>query len=58
MIKLSVIIPIYNVEAYLAKCLDSVLDGATPECEIILVNDGSTDSSPPLRRAIGTGARI
>ena len=35
MIKLSVIIPIYNVEAYLAKCLDSVLDGATSECEKI-----------------------
>jgi len=48
MIKLSVIIPIYNVEAYLAKCLDSVLDGATPECEIILVNDGSTDGSPAI----------
>ena len=45
MIKLSVIIPIYNVEAYLVKCLDSVLDGATSECEIILVNDGSTDDS-------------
>ena len=44
MIKLSVIIPVYNVEAYLAKCLDSVLTDSDAY-EILLINDGSTDSS-------------
>lgn len=48
MIKLSVIIPIYNVEEYLAKCIDSVLVDAAGTYEIILVNDGSTDDSPAI----------
>lgn len=44
--KLSVIIPVYNVERYLARCLDSVLKAAVGnEVEIICVNDGSTDGS-------------
>lgn len=48
---LSIVIPVYNVEAYLRQCLDSVLksDGAQ-HCEVILVNDGSTDSSPEICR--------
>ena len=48
MIKLSVIIPVYNVEEYLAQCLDSVILENETEYEIILVNDGSTDSSPAI----------
>jgi glycosyltransferase involved in cell wall biosynthesis len=45
--KLSVIVPVYNVERYLAKCLDSLLNQNMPldEYEIIIINDGSTDSS-------------
>ena len=44
---LSVIVPVYNVEAYLKKCVDSLLeqDIAPEDYEIILVDDGSTDSS-------------
>lgn len=42
--KISVIIPIFNVEEYLAKCLDSVMNQTYKNLEIILVNDGSTDS--------------
>ncbi len=41
----SVIIPVYNVEKYLCECVDSVLAQTYPSYEIILVNDGSTDSS-------------
>lgn len=41
----SVIIPVYNVEKYLQRCLDSVLKQTKRELEIILVNDGSTDNS-------------
>ncbi len=42
---ISVIIPVYNVEEYLRECLDSVLGQTYGNFEIILVNDGSTDSS-------------
>lgn len=43
--KLSLVIPVYNVEAYLRECLDSVLSQKNVEMEVILVNDGSTDGS-------------
>ncbi len=43
--RISVIIPVYNVERYLKKCVDSVLKQDYTNIEIILVDDGSTDSS-------------
>lgn len=44
-IKISVIVPIYNAELYLEKCLSSILLQTLKEIEIICVNDGSTDNS-------------
>ena len=41
--KVSIVIPIYNVEQYLRECLDSVINQTLKEIEIICVNDGSTD---------------
>ena len=45
---ISVIIPVYNVENYLEKCLLSVLNQTYSKLEIILINDGSTDNSPNI----------
>lgn len=43
--KISVIVPIYNVEKELSRCLDSIVNSSYKNLEIILVDDGSTDSS-------------
>jgi len=45
---LSIIIPIYNVEKYLRKCLDSILQQTFMDYEVILVNDGSPDNSAAI----------
>ena len=45
MVKVSVIIPVYNAERYLKKCLDSICVQTLKEIQIICVNDGSTDDS-------------
>ena len=44
--KISVIIPVYNMENYLNKCVESILNQTYENFEIILVDDGSTDNSP------------
>ena len=42
---ISIIVPIYNAEKYLNKCIDSIINQSKKELEIILINDGSTDNS-------------
>lgn len=46
--KISVIVPIYNVEKYIAKCIDSILLQEYENLELILINDGSTDNSEEI----------
>lgn len=43
--ELTVVIPVYNVEKYLSKCIESILNQTLPVDEIILVDDGSKDRS-------------
>ena len=43
--KISIIIPAYNVEEYLEKCLESIISQNFDKVEIIIVDDGSTDKS-------------
>ena len=51
--RLSIIVPVYNTEAYVAKCLDSLIEPDLGGYEIIAVNDGSTDSSGEVVRRYG-----
>lgn len=46
--KISVIVPVYNVEKYLEECVDSIINQTYENLEIILVDDGSKDSSPVI----------
>lgn len=46
--KISIIVPVYNVEKYLAKCIDSIIAQEYDDWELLLVNDGSSDSSKAI----------
>ena len=46
--KVSIIVPTYNVEKYIHECMDSVMNQTYTNLEIILVDDGSTDRTPEL----------
>ena len=47
-LKVSVIVPVYNVEKYLEKCLTSLVNQTLNDIEIIVVNDGSSDNSQKI----------
>ena len=58
-VKISIVIPVYNAEKYLDVCLSSILEQDMHSYEVILVDDGSTDSSPMIcDRYSGTDARF
>lgn len=48
MVDISIVVPIYNAEKYLDKCINSMINQTKKELEFILVNDGSTDSSEKI----------
>lgn len=54
MTKVSVVLPIYNVEKYLPKCLDSLINQTLQDIEIICVNDGSSDNSLQILKEYAT----
>ena len=54
-IAISVIVPIYNVEDYLSKCLESIIEQTFQNLELILVNDGSTDASVEIAKKMIEG---
>lgn len=58
MIKVSVIVPIYNAEKYLKKCLDSIVNQTLKDIEIILINDGSTDGSADICKTYLSDNRV
>ena len=48
--KISVVVPVYNVEKYMVKSIDSIVNQTFRDIEIILVDDGSTDNSGKIWR--------
>ena len=48
MSKVSIVVPIYNVEKYLGQCIDSIINQTLKDIEIILVDDGSPDNCPRI----------
>ena len=55
--KVSVIVPIYNVEKYLEKCINSLLSQTLEDIQIILVNDGSKDNSGNIAKEYETNKK-
>ena len=58
MIKVSVVVPIYNAEKYLKQCLDSIVNQTLKDIEIILIDDGSTDNSAEICKGYLEDARF
>lgn len=55
---ISIIVPIYNVQSYLEKCIDSIIAQTYTNLEILLIDDGSTDASPIICDSYQTDKRV
>ncbi len=58
MVKVSVVVPIYNAEKYLEQCLDSIIAQTLKDIEIILIDDGSTDGSAEICKKYLSDPRV
>jgi glycosyltransferase involved in cell wall biosynthesis len=58
MIKVSIIVPVYNIENYLEKCLDSLINQTLSDIQIIIINDGSNDNSDNIIKKYNYDNRI
>ncbi len=58
MVKISVIVPIYNAEQYLEQCLNSIVSQTLKDIEIILIDDGSTDGSAEICKKYLSDSRV
>lgn len=58
MVKVSVIVPVYNAEKYLVQCLDSIVKQTLKDIEIILIDDGSTDGSAEICKNYLSDSRV
>jgi len=55
--RVSIIIPCHNAERYVAQAIQSALDQTHPDCEVIVIDDGSTDGSPDIIKSFGDRIR-
>lgn len=58
MVKVSVVVPVYNAEKYLTQCLDSIVSQTLKDIEIILIDDGSTDGSADICKKYLSDSRV
>jgi len=56
--KISIVIPVYNTEKYVEKCIESALNQSYPDIEILVINDGSTDSTELLSKKFENKIKI
>ena len=56
--KISIILPVYNVEKYLNKCIDSILNQTYKNFELIIIDDGSTDNSSTICDSYKNDSRV
>ena len=56
--KISVIVPVYNAEKYLEKCVESILNQTYSNFELLLINDGSVDNSSKVCHSFETDCRV